>query len=308
MISSRRGFSLVEVLVSMAIIGTLVSLLLPAIQSAREAARRTQCASRLRQIAIAANSYHGAHGCFPPGYQGPGEPVEVWPPFEFQFVGHLPYLLPYLEMSTVSDRIAVDLDVRRCDDSWWVDADTYGIAQAQLPVLRCPSAPREQTGAIMLVHYYFEPFPGTVWVSALARNAPGDELLGATDYLGCAGAYGVTDTEWDDYQGVFTDRSMTRMKHIVDGVSQTLLCGETTGARGDVEYPHAWMGGGPLMTAVGLGHQAFQFHSEHPGIVQFGFVDGSVRPLIDEIDHHVLMALGGIADGDVLGSTLQIQD
>ena len=61
----------------------------------------------------------------------------------------------------------------------------------------------------MLIHYYYE-FP-YVWGRALARDAPGDELLGPTEYLGCAGAWGVTDTDWDDYRGVFTDRSMIRL-------------------------------------------------------------------------------------------------
>jgi prepilin-type N-terminal cleavage/methylation domain-containing protein len=300
----RRGFTLVELLVVLAVMGTLVSLLLPAIQAAREAARRTQCASRLRQIGLAAQAYHAAHGCFPPGYLGPGKPVEVWPPFEYQFLGHLPYLLPYLELSVVSERIGVPLAVRQCGPSWWDDVASYGIAQARLPLLRCPSASREQTGAIFLVHYYYEPFPGMVWVTALARDAPGDELLGTTDYLGCAGAWGATGTPWDDYRGAFTDRSTTRLKHVVDGASATLLLGETCGAHAadDGDFPHTWIGGGPLSTADGLGEKPFQFGSNHPATVHFAFADGAVRALSKGIDAEALRALGGIADGDLTTS------
>ena len=133
---ARHAFTLIELLVVIAIIAMLVSMLLPAVFSAREAARRTACANHLRQLGLASQNYHTARGCFPPGYLGPGDPVEVSPPFEFQFVGHLPYLLPYLELQAVFDRIETDLDLRDCAPSWWDNAATYGIAQAQLRVLR----------------------------------------------------------------------------------------------------------------------------------------------------------------------------
>ena len=115
----RSAFTLTEVLVVISIIGMLVAILLPAVQSAREAARRLQCQNHLKQLGVAAHSFHSVHRRLPPGYLGPGQPVEVWPPFEYQFVGHIVYLLPHLELSNVYDRIEVDLNVHNFGLSWW---------------------------------------------------------------------------------------------------------------------------------------------------------------------------------------------
>jgi prepilin-type N-terminal cleavage/methylation domain-containing protein len=107
----RQAFTLVELLVVVAVIGMLVALLLPAVQAAREAARRTQCQNRLKQLGLAAHMFHDTHRRLPPGYLGPDEPIPVPPVSDFrQFVGTLPYLLPQMELSQVHDRIEVELD------------------------------------------------------------------------------------------------------------------------------------------------------------------------------------------------------
>ena len=298
----RSAFTISEILVVASIIGTLMALLLPAVQMAREAARRTQCQNRLKQLGLSAHSFHDARRRLPPGYLGPGEPIEVPPVFDHhQFVGALPYLLPQLELSQVHARIEVELDPAKFGASWLDDAPTYGIAQTRLPMLLCPSAPSEPAGAVLFMHYFYDPWEGLIEVVALYRGDPTDALLGMTNFHACAGAWGTTDTNWDDYQGVFTDRSTNNLKDVIDGTSKTLMFGEGFVMVGGVNVPHAWMGAGPLSVGRGLSEGgSLQFSSRHPGVVQFCFVDGSVRRISTQIETDVLIAIGGMHDGEVV--------
>jgi len=98
----RTGFTLVELLVVIAIIGILVALLLPAVQAAREAARRAKCQSNLKNIAIALQNYHSARNRFPKGFVAQPETVEAW--------AWSVYILPYLEEQAIYDRLSPSED------------------------------------------------------------------------------------------------------------------------------------------------------------------------------------------------------
>ena len=117
------GFTLVEVLVVIAVIGILIALLLPAVQSAREATRRAQCTNNLKQIGIALHNYHLTHKAFPFGQQGRRYPGGKWLGWGCSPMGPLPYLLPFLEQQATYDQI--DFSIDPCDDGYLGTVDRY---------------------------------------------------------------------------------------------------------------------------------------------------------------------------------------
>ncbi len=134
----RRGFTLVELLVVIAIIGVLTALLLPAVQMAREAARRTQCANNIRQLGIALHLFHDTNDLFPASgwtQVGPGNPAG-------KFVGWRPLILPFVEQQNVRD-------LYDFSNNWW-EGTNPSVASIPIPIFRCPSALRggEVTSAI----------------------------------------------------------------------------------------------------------------------------------------------------------------
>src|SRR6185312_15467406 len=146
---SRCGFTLVELLVVIAIIGALVALLLPAVQSARESARRNQCSNNLKQIGLAALNYDASRGVFPPGYLGSTNPKRAsaitGPSGPHQWIGVLVYLLPYMEAQPVFDRLTLTLKVGvdTSDDNYWKDVNAWAAAQTTMGAFLCPSLPNK---------------------------------------------------------------------------------------------------------------------------------------------------------------------
>src|SRR5262245_41648829 len=202
----RRASTLREPFVSTAVIGMLVALLLPAVQMAREAARRITCANTLRQVGLACHEHHDTYGVFPPG--------RVDAPFtvpQGQIIegghGFFPFLLPYLEQEAMARIYRWD---RRAQGP-----DNQTVATTQLKVFQCPSAEPDR------------------WATAVE-----DPLTYSYGGKGACGDYGGVreiDTRLVDlglvdraanYQGVLTRNYLTRLADITDGTSYTLLVTE----------------------------------------------------------------------------------
>lgn len=304
--SRRSGFTLVELLVVMAVIGLLVALLLPAVNAAREASRRVACINNLRQLGLAALNFESSQGRFPPGYLGPAPPRKVLLGGLLlrqnnQYIGVLAFLLPYLENQNIYDGIGVEMaiDSHPARSYWYGDEQTWETAHARISALRCPSAPAGQPTQTMtaIINQYLnvseqEPM---LEVAAIGRTSPG-----VTNYLGCAGLYGaVGDEKRDLFQGVFTNRSRTRIGQIKDGTAKTILFGESVGfVNEQYSHAHTWMGSGALTVLYFSEPEvAFRFNSFHTHSTHFGLADGSVHAASSDMHPLILISLSGIHEG-----------
>jgi prepilin-type N-terminal cleavage/methylation domain-containing protein len=306
----RAAFTLVELLVVITIIGILIALLLPAVQAAREAARRSQCSNNLKQIGLAAHNFQTQFGRFPAGYLGP-KPQAASPPYNTQFVSCLAQELPQMELATVWEPMDSDMaahggisvfDVEKVGDPYWARTQAWTMAQTKISGFTCPSdEPYSKLDPAAFICMYYTGSEGTI--DAVAFTNGDGNVLGRTNYLGVAGYIGYIDRpEYDYWRGVFYNRSKTDFRDITDGSSNTLLFGECMGGTlpaPDGSKSYAWIGAGTMCTAWGLAKESgwYQFSSYHGNIVQFCLVDGSVRQISVDIDNDTFQYLGAIADG-----------
>jgi prepilin-type N-terminal cleavage/methylation domain-containing protein/prepilin-type processing-associated H-X9-DG protein len=245
---SSVGFTLVELLVVIAIIGILMFLLLPAVQAARETARRTSCANNLRQLGLAALNFENANGRFPPGYLGerghiedplattidPGNINDRFGPH--QLVGVFVFLLPYFEEASLAGDITstlnLGLDAR--DENYWEDENAWRASQWQLSMLLCPSVPDELPQEAYFDQLWVKAVPPPITINLYANGWPAELVnQGRTHYLAVSGLAGEVGIEQiDRYVGVFSVRSKTTIAKVADGTSKTLLFGEAPGTIG----------------------------------------------------------------------------
>jgi prepilin-type N-terminal cleavage/methylation domain-containing protein len=333
----RIAFTLVELLVVIAIIGVLVALLLPAVQAAREAARRNQCLNNLKQIVIAAHNYENAKKVFPMGYLGPwdlnnngfndaneGPGSDKW---RYSNIGMLPFLLPYMEYGDVYDRLDARMmrqDTKKVpgviNNGYWIyggaNPQSWAMVFAQIPSFLCPSAPSDEPEGGSVDSTITLEDGEEAFVSWTGRIFVNEKGHGQSDYVGVSGAYGEIPSK-REWIGIFVNRKIHGFKHITDGTAKTFMFGENQGGlAGQPLLGHqnpyvgiAWIGaeGWPLMHGLSTAPDASieQFSSTHPGVVHFARADGSVQGVSDTTDQVTLNRLAAMADGEVAseGST-----
>lgn len=320
-----RGFTLVELLVVIAIIGILVGLLLPAVQAAREAARRMQCSNNLKQLGLASHNFESAHRKFPPGYNGEKNVALGLNQPQNTYIGHLMYLFPFIEATTIYDPYTQKRDFNV--DKNGVGAPTatawqfsYHLSgayptqhcwdqhQYRISSLLCPSD--NTYGNTVATATILATTPTGVTLAG-RWSTPND--LGRTNYLGCAGQLGIGIASFEPKKGVFYTRSKTRIGEITDGTSNTILFGEVTGFYADPAKgvgrndSFGWSAGPmfshyhlPTPTRNMLNHKNWMlFSSFHTGLIQYALADGSVRGITTSIDPQVFIDTSSMTDGIV---------
>ncbi len=316
----RAGFTLIELLVVIAIIAILIGLLLPAVQKVREAAARASCTNNLKQLGIAAHNYAEANGQLPPGYLGtypdlaaPVGSAAPSNPYPCQFVGVLAYLLPYVEQDILYQSMlpgvpADYLCLTAVYNPWWSYSSTWNAGQTRVKTFLCPSddAYTNTVGTLISAHVYVGPGYFDEDFAFFPIGGGGDNV-GRSNYAGVGGYAGTIS---GPSIGVLTNRSSVSLSQLseADGTSNTALFGEALGDTdgGPRQYANSWMGVGSLVTAWGLPTPSspFTFGSKHPGIVQFCFGDGSVRPLLKNADYNNYLWATGYQDGQTVNWSL----
>ncbi len=221
-----KGFTLIELLVVIAIISLLVALLLPAVQQAREAARRTECKNNLKQIGLALHGYEAAHGAFPPGYvSSPGIPAmgPVDPQFNDagQGWGWQTALLPYLEQFALYDSLNLNLPC--------YDPANSAAVRTPLSIFRCPS---DSAGG--------NPAYGDT-VNVLDINSQTLAVFGRSNYVANVG----NSTLWCSWpvtlqpNGALYRNSNVRVVDVRDGLTNTVFVGERSSNLADTVWPGA---------------------------------------------------------------------
>jgi prepilin-type N-terminal cleavage/methylation domain-containing protein len=280
-----RAFTLIELLVVIAIISILIALLLPAVQQAREAARRVSCRNNLMQIGLALHNYDMAHECLPPGSLNPAGPIQSVA--TGYHVGWLVLLLPYLEQANAYQHFDFKASVYALENA--------PVRAMPIPTFFCPSNPVDkvqESGGVTVVE---------------------------SSYAGCH--HDVEAPIDVDNHGVLFLNSSIRYDQVTDGSSNTIYIGEKIATEGSLgwvsgtratlrntstinaeksnQFPNPQPGVAPVPAdPLFVGG----FGSDHEGGCHFGFGDGSVRFLNENIEPTLYQQLGHRADGKLMAA------
>ena len=291
----KSAFTLVELLVVIAIIGTLVALLLPAVQAAREAARRSSCKNNLKQIGLGMHNYESAFKKLPTGYQysqGSDDANELG--YSWSAL-----LLPFMELGNIHDQIDFNRPI--------YDVVNAVVREQHIPVFLCPTDDISPDGYVPM----------------------GDERYAMGCYVANFGTPDLDEFQeqvqgnsaeplpFDSPWGPFFRNSKTKLSQISDGLTNTLMIGERqngpfrlAGVHGNhFEYETTWVGavrdiddasddhGHMVLFQTGNTPNDPQsddrdVSAPHEGIAQFLMCDGSVHTISEDIDFDVYQALG----------------
>lgn len=307
----RSGFTLIELLVVIAIIAILVALLLPAVQQAREAARRSSCKNNLKQIGLALHNYHDTYFMFPPGWVGatsspqqhhtgmedPTAPADFSNGFSWAT-----FILPMMEQGPLYDQVNFNQQIKI--------GGNLAVIATTMPAYQCPSDPK----------------PGNFSIN----DGTNDIILATSNYMGVFGTRDLEECEINGSaghvtagqqcaaDGLFFHNSALKMRDVTDGTSNTIMVGErTTFVDASVSPPEifygTWAG---IVTGTEEAAARFIGHAEHPpnenehpedfgsshrGGAQFILADGSVHFISENIDEGLFQGLATRGQGEVVG-------
>lgn len=290
----KTGFTLIEVLVVIAIISILLALLLPAVQSVRESARRMQCINNLKQFGLALHNYHDSHQ-FLPVNMGPWS-IPPIPQTPLNGKGWITSVLPYLDQKPLYDSFAP-----------FFAGDFFGggglkapacreLMRTQLPVLKCPS-----DGSANGLHQSFFQWENIEVAATSYKGVIGDSQVGfpASQHTGSLPDCHASG----NCNGLFFRASYSqpqRLANVTDGTSNTFMVGEDViehnnhsaafYSNGDWASCHAPLNYFPKPATPNDWPNVISFRSLHPGGANFCLVDGSVRFLSESVDHSLYRA------------------
>ena len=309
------GFTLVELLVVIAIIGILIALLLPAVQSAREAARRIQCTNNMKQIGLALLSYETNFKRLPPG--------AFWGCSDGTRKGSiLIRLLPFLEQQTLYD--AFDFSQSNVDGQTF-PGTSDPIGATVVSAFLCPSDNHPQV-INTEPHSSIDPVDRVALHNYTASR--GANMLANNSSCSCSNNFNSFAVEgpyesYQDFSGPFTRRcTCISLRDVRDGLSNTIFFGEVRPMcswHNDNGWATSNNGNGYCSTVIPINYDSCDrdtseanhcgqfcnwnteagFKSAHPGGASFLFGDGSVHFLSETIDHQQYQYLGAKADGEV---------
>lgn len=289
---TASGFTIVELLVVIAVIAVLAGLLFPAIQSVRETGRRTECLNHCRQIGMALQGYQVSYRSLPPGWISE-TPVDRpgW--------GWASLILPYLEQDNL--RNLVDYKVQFSLPAM------SSVRTTVIPLFLCPSDTAPEISRIDFI----PPPPPAPFVAAPFHDPPSTDVELFVSKSNYSGVFGTTEIEPDPANGtgVFFRNSRIRTNDIKDGLSSTIIVGERRGDLGTV----TWVGVEPLVVESAARIVATtdhtpnhpdehfeDFHSAHREGVHFVFADCSTRMISNDIDPQTYRALATRAGGEII--------